>query len=290
MFTKENGVKYYGKVTVGETITYTATLPAGNYTKVGWLGFMTDTALTVTADGEQNITLDKVGYTNVTSSGLTVGDDASLTVKNENDTHETAFSDVTFRPATQKLTLQFTLTGMTAVDNAGGYAMTGMFVKDTSGNMFRMTLTGAGDVIMLMLKDDYKSRMRILESEAWTAITTKGVGNARFDQASYNSTIKVIIDGQKFEMYMKNNAENKDWKPIFGADAQFDIVNRYNTGTCDPTNSAGGKDAGSAYVDTIYDVNKDCQFGISIRRDKRDDDSVNKAKFSNIWYTIEDRA
>ena len=47
--------------------------------------------------------------------------------------------------------------------------------------------------------------------------------------------------------------------------------------------------AGSSYVDTLYGVNEDCRFGISMRRDKADDDK-NIAKFSNICYTIEDRA
>lgn len=76
VFTKDTGNEFLGKVTVGETITYTASLPAGNYTKVNWLGFMSDAALEVTDNGTKDITLDKADYTTVTHSGLIVGADA----------------------------------------------------------------------------------------------------------------------------------------------------------------------------------------------------------------------
>ena len=39
------------------------------------------------------------------------------------------------------------------------------------------------------------------------------------------------------------------------------------------------------YVDTLYKVEQECQFGISVRRDGRDND-VNNVRMSDIWYNI----
>ena len=94
--------------------------------------------------------------------------------------------------------------------------------------------------------------------------------------------MKIVVDGYKVEMYAKV-ADDTSWKTIYGADSQFDVYDRYANNNC----QFGA--AGSAFVDTLYGINEDCRFGISMRRDKADD-SVNLAKFSNIWYTIEDRA
>ena len=102
------------------------------------------------------------------------------------------------------------------------------------------------------------------------------------NEVSYKLTMKIVVDGHKVEMYAKV-ANDTSWRTIYGADSQYDVEARYMNNTC----QLGG--AGSSYVDTLYGVNEDCRFGISIRRDKSDDDK-NIAKFSNIWYTIEDRA
>lgn len=287
-FTRDNGKTYMGKVTVGEgnTMTYAAQLPAGTYTQVNWMGNMSDAEIVVTDAGEKNLTLDKVGYTAVTSSGLTVGDDASLTVKSaESGTHENAFTGVTFNPAKQKLTISYTLTGMNAAGATGHYAMPGMFVMDQYGNTMRIALVEAGDQLMLMAKDDYNSRMFFQHPEPW-----KPFGGATgyytfgkvVNNVSYKLTMKIVVDGHKIEMYAKI-ANETNWRTVYGADSQYDVEARYMNNTC----QLGG--AGSSYVDTLYGVNEDCRFGISMRRDSANDD-LNVAKFSNIWYTIEDRA
>ena len=283
VFTKDTGNEFLGKVTVGETITYTASLPAGNYTKVNWLGFMSDAALEVTDNGTKDITLDKAGYTTVTHSGLIVGADASLTTKkNEGGTHETAMTGVTFNPSTQKLTFSYTLTGMnTREDNKGHYALPGMFVMDKNDNVTRIVLAGAGDQLMLMAKDDYNSRMFFQRPEQWIPFGVP-TGYYGFDQNNYKLTIKVVVDGRKIEMYAKI-AEETNWRTIYGADKQFDIEDRYANNDCNMGQP------GSDFVDTLHNVNYDCRFGISMRRDSANDD-LNVAKFSNIWYTIEDRA
>lgn len=284
-FTRDNGKTYMGKVTVGEgnAMTYAAQLPAGTYTQVNWMGNMSDTEIVVTDAGEQNLTLDKVGYTAVTSTGLTVGDDASLTTKkNESGTHETAMTGVTFNPAKQKLTFSYTLTGMnTKTASVGHYAMPGMFVMDKYGNVMRIALVEAGDQLMLMAKDDYNSRMFFQHPEPWKPFGAP-TGYYTFDKENYKLTMKIVVDGHKIEMYAKI-ANETNWRTVYGADSQYDVEARYMNNTC----QLGG--AGSSYVDTLYGANEDCRFGISMRRDKADDDK-NIAKFSNIWYTIEDRA
>lgn len=284
-FTRDNGKTYMGKVTVGEgnAMTYAAQLPAGTYTQVNWMGNMSDTEIVVTDAGEQNLTLDKVGYTAVTSTGLTVGDDASLTTKkNESGTHETAMTGVTFNPAKQKLTFSYTLTGMnTKTASVGHYAMPGMFVMDQYGNTMRIALVEAGDQLMLMAKDDYNSRMFFQHPEPWKPFGAP-TGYYTFDKENYKLTIKIVVDGHKIEMYAKI-ANETNWRTVYGADSQYDVEARYMNNTC----QLGG--AGSSYVDTLYGANEDCRFGISMRRDSANDD-LNVAKFSNIWYTIEDRA
>lgn len=287
VFTKDTGNEFLGKVTVGETITYTASLPAGTYTKVNWLGFMSDAALEVTDNGTKDITLDKAGYTTVTHSGLIVGADASLTTKkNEGGTHETAMTGVTFNPSTQKLTFSYTLTGMTTDDGkTGHYAMPGMFVMDKNGNATRIVLVEAGDQLMLMAKDDYNSRMFFQSSEPWKPF---GIPTGYYtfgkviNEVSYKLTMKIVIDGRKIEMYAKV-ADDTSWKTIYGADNQYDIEDRYANNNCQLGQP------GSNFVDTLHNVNYECRFGISMRRDSANDD-LNVAKFSNIWYTIEDRA
>ena len=282
VFTRDNGKTYHGEATLGEdAITYTASLPAGNYTKVNWLGFMSDTAIAITADETKDITLDKVEYTNVTSSGLTAEADGSLTTKNENNTHETAFTGVTFNPTKQKLTFCYTLTGMSLGNKEGHYAMPGMFVMDGSGNVMRIVNVNAGDVIMLMAKEDYQSRMYFQSTDSYKPFGIP-TDYYTFSKENYKLTMKIVVDGHKIEMYAKV-ADDTNWRTIYGADSQFDVYDRYANNNCN------NGTAGSTYVDTLYGVNKDCRFGISMRRDKADD-SVNLAKFSNIWYTIEDRA
>ena len=284
-FTRDNGKTYMGKVTVGEgnAMTYAAQLPAGTSTQVNWMGTMSDTEIVVTDAGEQNLTLDKVGYTAVTSTGLTVGDDASLTTKkNESGTHETAMTGVTFNPAKQKLTFSYTLTGMnTKTASVGHYAMPGMFVMDKYGNVMRIALVEAGDQLMLMAKDDYNSRMFFQHPEPWKPFGAP-TGYYTFDKENYKLTMKIVVDGHKIEMYAKI-ANETNWRTVYGADSQYDVEARYMNNTC----QLGG--AGSSYVDTLYGANEDCRFGISMRRDSANDD-LNVAKFSNIWYTIEDRA
>ena len=288
VFTKDNGNNYFGKVTIGEdnAMTYTASLPAGNYTKVNWLGFMSDAALEVTADGTKDIVLDKTEYTTVTSTGLTVGDDASLTVKSaESGTHESAFTGVTFNPTKQKLTISYTLTGMNAAGATGHYAMPGIFVMDKNGNVTRIALVEAGDQLMLMAKDDYNSRMFFQSPNQWEPF---GIPTGYYtfgkvvNDVSYKLTMKIVVDGRKIEMYAKI-ANETNWRTVYGADNQYDIEDRYANNNCQLGQP------GSNFVDTLHNVNYDCRFGITMRRDKADDDK-NIAKFSNIWYTIEDRA
>lgn len=281
VFTKDNGNNYFGKVTIGEdnAMTYTASLPAGNYTKATWMNNVYDTAITVTEDGTQDIAFTgKYGYTTVTGDGLVLQEDGSLKRRAVTSTHESALSGITFKPATQKLTFSYTLTNMP--DKGTGWPMAGMFVKDSSNNMMRVLLVAAGDQLMLTAAHDYYSRIFFQAENMWepfgqpTSWYTYEKGGA-----DYKLTMKVVIDGHKLEMYAKIGT-GTNWITIYGADNKFDVDARFTSGTC-----TGG--AGTNYIDTLFDVNKDCSFGVSFRNDTTD---KNMGIYSNIWYTIEDRA
>lgn len=281
VFTKDNGNNYFGKVTIGEdnAMTYTASLPAGNYTKATWMNNVYDTAITVTEDGTQDIAFTgKYGYTTVTGDGLVLQEDGSLKRRAVTSTHESALSGITFKPATQKLTFSYTLTNMP--DKGTGWPMAGMFVKDSSNNMMRVLLVSAGDQLMLTATHDYESRIFFQDKNQWepfgkpTSYYTYEKGGA-----DYKLTMKVVIDGHKLEMYAKIGT-GTNWITIYGADNKFDVDARFTSGTC-----TGG--AGTNYIDTLFDVNKDCSFGVSFRNDTTD---KNMGIYSNIWYTIEDRA
>lgn len=279
VFTKDNGNNYFGKVTIGEdnAMTYTASLPAGNYTKATWMNNVYDTAITVTEDGTQDIAFTgKYGYTTVTGDGLVLQEDGSLKRRAVTSTHESALSGITFKPATQKLTFSYTLTNMP--DKGTGWPMAGMFVKDSSNNMMRVLLVAAGDQLMLTAAHDYYSRIFFQTDNPWD-IFGKPTGYYTYEKggANYKLTMKVVIDGHKLEMYAKTGT---NWITIYGADNKFDVDARFTSGTC-----TGG--AGTNYIDTLFDVNKDCSFGVSFRNDTTD---KNMGIYSNIWYTIEDRA
>lgn len=281
MFTKDNGNNYFGKVTIGEdnAMTYTASLPAGNYTKATWMNNVYDTAITVTEDGTQDIAFTgKYGYTTVTGDGLVLQEDGSLKRRAVTSTHESALSGITFKPATQKLTFSYTLTNMP--DKGTGWPMAGMFVKDSSNNMMRVLLVSAGDQLMLTATHDYESRIFFQTENPWD-IFGKPTGYYTYEKggANYKLTMKVVIDGHKLEMYAKTGT-GTNWITIYGADNKFDVDARFTSGTC-----TGG--AGTNYIDTLFDVNKDCSFGVSFRNDTTD---KNMGIYSNIWYTIEDRA
>lgn len=281
VFTKDNGNNYFGKVTIGEdnAMTYTASLPAGNYTKATWMNNVYDTAITVTEDGTQDIAFTgKYGYTTVTGDGLVLQEDGSLKRRAVTSTHESALSGITFKPATQKLTFSYTLTNM--LDNGTGWPMAGMFVKDSSNNMMRVLLVSAGDQLMLTATHDYESRIFFQTENPWD-IFGKPTGYYTYEKggANYKLTMKVVIDGHKLEMYAKIGT-GTNWITIYGADNKFDVDARFTSGTC-----TGG--AGTNYIDTLFDVNKDCSFGVSFRNDTTD---KNMGIYSNIWYTIEDRA
>lgn len=281
VFTKDNGNNYFGKVTIGEdnAMTYTASLPAGNYTKATWMNNVYDTAITVTEDGTQDIAFTgKYGYTTVTGDGLVLQEDGSLKRRAVTSTHESALSGITFKPATQKLTFSYTLTNM--LDNGTGWPMAGMFVKDSSNNMMRVLLVSAGDQLMLTAAHDYNSRIFFQTDKPWDIFgIPTGYYTYEKGGADYKLTMKVVIDGHKLEMYAKIGT-GTNWITIYGADNKFDVDARYTSGTC-----TGG--AGTDYIDTLFDVNKDCSFGVSFRNDTTD---KNMGIYSNIWYTIEDRA
>lgn len=143
--------------------------------------------------------------------------------------------------------LTFSYTLTNMPDNGTGWPMAGMFVKDSSNNMMRVLLVAEGDQLMLTAAHDYFSRIFFQTDKPWDIF---GIPTGYYT-------------------YKKGGADNK-----------FDVDARFTSGTC-----TGG--AGTDYIDTLFDVNKDCSFGVSFRNDTTD---KNMGIYSNIWYTIEDRA
>lgn len=285
IFTRDNGRLYTGEVVKGDgTMTYSVNLPEGNYNKVTYLNYYSSKVISVSDSTAVDVEFTSYGYNAVTNGGLVVQEDGSLLTNiNQGLTQETAMSDITFIPSSQVLTFGYTVTGITEGGNEGSrtYILPGMFVTDNT-NFMRIVNKDAGDVLCFMAKDDYNSRMEVQDSEPWVPFGS-ATGYYTFVKPDYRLTVKFVLSDYNLQMYVKIGTEDQ-WRTVFGADNAFNIYNRYETGT------AVNKKPGTDYIDTLYSTDRECKFGISMRRDKVANQEVNVAQFSDIWYTIEDKA
>lgn len=285
IFTRDNGRLYTGEVVKGDgTMTYSVNLPEGNYNKVTYLNYYSSEVISVSDSTAVDVEFTSYGYNAVTHGGLVVQEDGSLLTNiNQGGTQETAMSDITFIPSSQVLTFGYTVTGITEGGNSGSrtFIMPGMFVTDNN-NFMRVVNMEAGDVLCFMAKDDYTSRMKVQDSEPWIPFGS-ATGYYTFVKPDYRLTVKFVLSDYNLQMYVKIGTEDQ-WRTVFGADNAFNIYNRYETGT------AVNGNPGTDYINTLYSTDRECKFGISMRRDIVENKEVNVAQFSDIWYTIEDKA
>ena len=285
IFTRDNGMLYTGEVVKGDgTMTYSVNLPEGNYNKVTYLNYYSSEVISVSDSTAVDVEFTSYGYNAVTNGGLVVQEDGSLLTNiNQGRTQETAMSDITFIPSSQVLTFGYTVTGITESGNSGNktFIMPGMFVTDNT-NFMRVVNKDAGDVLCFMARDDYTSRMEVQDGNAWEPFGIP-TGYYTFSKPDYRLTVKFVLSDYNLQMYVKIGTEDQ-WRTVFGADNAFNIYNRYETGT------AINKNPGTDYINTLYSTDRECKFGISMRRDIVENKEVNVAQFSDIWYTIEDKA
>ena len=271
---------------------YTTTVPAGTWTLFATNGYIcgeTSVKSALNKDATVDVKLNalaSVGAVGVTSGGMTDNGDGTYSVKRtEWNSQENAMKNVTFVPQNEILELGFTITGITQRgDSAGGlYPFIGMFVKSADGGMWRIAWCNAGDQMAQMPADDL-ARYCVTETRnPWDPFGAPS-GWYTFDKANYKLTVKVTIDGYNAKVAFKTGEET-EWKYVaFDNGDTLNIYDFWNKDTSDK-NMFSPINNRSAYLDTLYKLDQECQFGISVRRDGSDND-VNNVKMSDIWYNV----
>ena len=223
---------------------------------------------------------------------MTDNGDGTYDVKRtEWNSQENAMKNVTFIPQNEVLEFGFTVTGLnTRGDNAGGvglYPFIGMFVKSADGGTWRITWCNAGDQMAQMPTDDL-ARYAVTDTQKIWEPFGKPSNYYCYDSANYKLTVKITIDGYNVKVAFKTGEET-EWKNVeFDSGDTLNIYEFWNKDST--TNRMFNTDdhpvgARKDYVDTLYKVEQECQFGISVRRDGRDND-VNNVRMSDIWYNI----
>ncbi len=305
-FVAENGAVVKGVYNAADK-TYTANLPAGNYTVYATNSWLRGTAVAVSGNAA-NKTLDIALDAYVTAdpvyvgnnkfdynAGLLYNSDGSYSVRTgEWNPQENAISGITFRPDKEILEFGWTLTGMNTRSGAGLYPFMGMFVSDLTGGMMRFVWAEAGDELRLLTTDHNNCRLALTDIEGGGLGGVQGwlpfgvpSGYYCFDKADYKLTAKVRIDGYNLSVWFKTGNDT-EWKAV-----QFDdgtnTINVYDRFNVDTTLGMSNRDYNRLdFIDELYALDKECVFGISARRDSGDA-SINPAQFSDIWFTITDK-
>ncbi len=301
-FKNANGIVYEGTVTGAGSadISYTINdIPTGTYTVI-FQNFKAESVKLVSDTTTKDVSFTSAqAYVNATNNGLISQADGSLTLKKADNTHETAFKGASFKPADEVLTLGYTLTGLdTGGGEAGGYQLLGMFVKSSAGHMFRSVNANAGDQLYLMANDDFSSRVGYQQVNQWDP-QNKATGGAYTARADYKLEVEYIISGYDISIRMKH-ALSKDgaWWYVYGgvgADGVYRAPFNLKAYFSDPKNESNQKDGAgiihklSEFKDTLYELDKECQFGISARLDAKATGNQN-VKFSNIYYNVQPKA
>ena len=283
--------------------TYTATLPAGNYTAYASNGQLMGTNIVISGSAVTstlNLVLKDYATNNaivVNNSGLSYNAaDGSLTVrKNVGGVQESAIAGFSFRPDSEVLEFGYTMTGMT--NNGSLYPFMGMFVQSADGGIMRFVWAEAGDELRLLTKNHDQSRL------ALTDIAGGGLGGVQgwlpfgapsgyytFSKADYRLSVRVRIDGYNMSVWFKTGTDT-EWKGVQFDDGTntINVYDRYNQDT--HLAMAMGDDSNRRinYLGELYSLDEQCVFGISARRDVSND-NVNVANFSDIWFNITQKA
>ena len=274
---------------------YLATVPAGTWTLFATNGYIcgeTSVKSALNKDATVDVKLNalaSIGATGVTSGGMTDNGDGTYSVKRtEWNTQENAMKNVTFVPQNEILELGFTITGLTQIgDSAGGlFPFIGMFVKSADGGMWRIAWCNAGDQMAQMPADDL-ARYCVTETRnPWDPFGAPS-GWYTFNKPNYKLTVKVTIDGYNAKVAFKTGEET-EWKYVaFDNGDTLNIYDFWNKDTSDKKMFSPIKNR-IEYLNTLYKLDQECRFGISVRRDGKDND-VNNIKMSDIWYNVTDR-
>ena len=277
---------------------YSASVPAGTWTLFASNGYISGEVAVksvfnkdATVDVKLNA-LASIGATGITSGGMTDNGDGTYSVKRtEWNSQENAMKNVTFIPQNEVLEFGFTVDGINArgdlAEGAGLYPFIGMFVKSADGGTWRITWCNAGDQMAQMPTDDL-ARYAVTDTQKIWEPFGKPSNYYCYDSANYKLTVKITIDGYNVKVAFKTGEET-EWKNVeFDSGDTLNIYEFWNKDST--TNRMFNTDdhpvgARKDYVDTLYKVEQECQFGISVRRDGRDND-VNNVRMSDIWYNI----
>lgn len=270
---------------IGEDGTYTAKLATGFWKATAYTNrLFKSTTVDVTAGEAEAVTLNftvdrnsERQYEVISNGGLIFNEEDGSLNRNPNQgwVTESAIAGVTFKPSTQILEFNYTMTGMTQHSH---YPFLGMFITDGSG-MYRICCVDAGDVLQMMTTN-HDARLYYGENpaEPWHSFGGKTdyynwqahkdyVANGKF-----HMEFKWIVDGYKFTLKFRSSMsleKNQDWITV------FENVDMKAYMEANKPEIAGG----------IYGLDADCKFGISCRIDKSDP-SINPAKFTNISYSV----
>ena len=276
-----------------ETKKYSASVPAGSwklFVTNGYICAETTIQSVVNKDATVDVKLNSlasVGAIGINNGGLTDNGDGTYSVqKVVGGTQENAMKNVSFVPGNEILEFGFTVTGLTTRGDAAGglYPFIGMFVKSADGGMWRITWCNAGDQMAQMPADDI-ARYAVTDTRnPWDPFGQPS-GNYCFDEPNnYKLTVKIQLDGYNVKVFFKTGEET-EWKNV--AFDNGDTMNIYDFWNQETTNKSmfNGIKNRSEYLNTLYKLDQECRFGISVRRDAADND-VNPVKMSDIWYNI----
>ena len=152
--------------------------------------------------------------------------------------------------------------------------------EEESKHCIKVLRLGVGDTLHVT---DGKGNMhlcRVMTADARHCTIEIVSTEEEFEKMPYELSVKFIWDGYTFKMYaqtglMKSVAPN-EWSLITEG---YNIYDRY-----------ANSDTMAQYKDTLFELDKECQFGISCRLDTPSDhQTVNSPTFSNIWFNIYDK-
>jgi len=267
----------------------------------------------VKASAEERITWTDT----LNGSSFIVNEDGSLQhIRTHAMNQDKAVAGVTFTPNKQTLEFQYTMTGMAT--NCSWPAL-GFYAQDPNGGRIRLVWYEAGDVVILTVSDDcWQSRLGMEDSDKlweWYGANcvlrdaegnpiTEGTFEDNYNYnwqpnksynvaGEYELTVKVVMTGYKFSLYVKTSATKKidpnAWATIT---ENYDFYERYNTATKGFKGQADYVTSGK-WKEKMINPDLECQFGISARLDMAKDgccDTINRPVFSDISYKITDNA
>lgn len=303
VFVRENGEKIVADVTKENGgFTYSATLPEGKYTRASFVNFATG-EFNVTGAGEMNVALttgnNYVDESLVSGMSANLLENGSVQAKPIAGTNSyVQLPDVTFMPGTQTLTFGYTLTGMNqlgvhgnTLNTAIGFCI-GEVEDQTKGGGYNLFAAYSAPCPTPATRIA-PNASQIVDRAGINTITAKIVADADWTDGkllNWNSShvnqkydFKWIINGYTVNLYIKMN-QGSQWITVFEGRNLYSIYN----GEVDlETNDTAGAVQKLEYLNALYSLEKECNFGVTIRRDSSGtNNGINVCNVSNVWYNI----